>query len=358
MPLTQRQQVVLRGLAASQRPAMKAKFERDNAQPPKKQPPAKKNVDVPPRKGKKPGPKPSRKMKTRSILDPRVSGIPPSMFNVGRGIGVDDCVRFQVSTDATYKKIILVLSRGSFSSVAMDFSDSATGGAPTIRDLPRLAAETVSGGPAAAQASKIGVAVSNITKSDSLQGQVYFHRTQDKVSNPAALSAMTTTQIRALYDSLISHPLTKWRTAEQLVNPHFMYAGVRNEVDYQTFNQWQGPSGTDTFMLTAAVVSEATNYCPMDIMWILIPECSTTQTYFISVHAQFVCRYPHTAVMSSQESWLPTAESSVVNAQRRAAAVLGEVNEVAKASILAAGTAILPEVGLPIDAYEAMRQLG
>lgn len=226
------------------------------------------------------------------------------------------------------------------STVGIRIDNAATGGNPVVFNLPRLALTTTLGGPISARVSKYGLRFKCTTKSQDVMNSVWFLRTSSKRSFPAILSSMTGSQIGLLYDEILNNPRSVEVSNQVLTRTHEMFANVRDDSDYNNFVKWDGPldnltgtpnaaTGADSFQLTLGnyTVSQQTYSVPtpMDLLFVAIPTCATTQTFTFNFTGQMICRFDDDHIASSLHQPLPTATSSAINDTRIAAEVFGDI---------------------------------
>lgn len=304
----------------------------DKAKPRKGQRPQQRRVPQPP--APKARARPAR-MRVPDIFDPRSPALVPTVVSEGAAFPMSGSTVQAINAPTTVRTILAVANTGVSGSVLGFVTNNATPGAG-VSTIPLLAAGSDAGGPTSGRAMKSGVTIINRTQLLNQGGQLCVLNAIQRLSFPAAPSAMTQAQWNEVADGILAHPRSRLFSGADFAKSKTFVNHPLDQTDYLSYQGWRGSLTVDEFWAHLAVwpgSSHATR--PMSTTLIVLEPPAVQNTYEVKTRSMFYTRWPLDSVPGQAHRAVPTASPQVVNAHRDFAEAVGHLprEEIAAAGV-------------------------
>jgi len=164
----------------------------------------------------------------------------------------------------------------------------------------------------------------NVSKEVDVGGVSYMLNLDQKLSFPAAPSAMTHAQWDDVFNTLIAHPKRRPMTAQQFRRPRRFHCSVVDNQRYDTFYPHHGAMTADAWFdniatWTSAVSVLTSGAHAMNTLIYLVEKPPVTQTYVYTTYAQAITRWPASSITARLMRPIPVAtHGQVVDERLRA----------------------------------------
>lgn len=223
-------------------------------------------------------------------------------------------------------RVLVAATNTGASGTILCFTVNSTTPAIAPQTIPTLALSDVAGGPTASRAMKAGITVTNRTQMLNMGGQVSVLNAVQRVSLPAAPSAMTQAQWDTFMDSLVAHPKSRIYSGTDFARSKTFICHPLDQTDYVGYRGHHGTQTGDEFWSHIAVwPTQNPEPRPMSTIFMVFEVPSTNNTYEFKTRASFYTRWPLDTVPGQAHRPVPTADPKVVNALRDHAEATGHV---------------------------------
>jgi len=174
--------------------------------------------------------------------------------------------------------------------------------------------------PTGIRAMKAGVGIVNVTPSLSRGGRVFVLNSDSRLFLANQPSLMTSAQWATVASSIRDHPDCSAFSGNDFSSQKEFFSHIADTVEYENFNNYQGPDTLDTFMEHVATWPGATSETerPMSCVCVLIDPPPANQDYTVSVHGSYYTRWPLNTVANLVTPEVPTASSESLDKMAKA----------------------------------------
>jgi len=289
--------------------------------------------------------KPNSSSRRRDLFSPWNDLLVPVISSEGKAFPTRGIVRDDATISAS--TFMYIATNGGVSGTVLGAVVNSAAPSLVPFTIPTLALSDSSGGPTSGRAMKLGLTLVNTTKVLDQGGRLYILHSNQRFSLPAAPSAMTQAQWTTFFGTVKDHPDTTPYQGADFSNPKAMVSHPISDPDYHDYNQWVGTETFDQFAAHWATWSGASvRNRPMSTIVILFEIPSASQSYTVSVSANFYTRWPITSIPGQHSTYVPTAPAAVLNSHKVAtesrSSVLHDASEISGGALAgAAATAAL-----------------
>lgn len=252
----------------------------------------------------------------RDIFDPRNPHLVPTIVSEGLAFPMVGSTVQAVNAGTAARTLLAVANTGVAGTVLSYLTNNTTPGLG-VNTIPLLANGSDAGGPTSARAMKSGVTIVNRTKLLDQGGQLAVLTASQRVSLPAAPSAMTQAQWNTFLDSIVAHPRSKLYSGSDFQKSKTFINYPLDQSDYIGYQGFHGTLTVDEFWSHIAVwPSSGHEQRPMSTIFIVMETPSATNAYEVKTRSAFYTRWPLDSVPGQAHRPVPVANASVVNQHR------------------------------------------
>lgn len=187
---------------------------------------------------------------------------------------------------------------------------------------------------------KAGVTVVNRTQLLDMGGQVSVLNSSQRVSLPAAPSAMSQAQWSTFFDEIVSHPKSRIYSGADFKKPKTFVTHPLDQTDYLHYEGWHGTLTADEFWAHIAIwPGLAPDPRPMSTVFVVLEVPAVENTYECKSRGSYYTRWPLNTVPGQAQRPVPTAAAGVINAARDHAEATGHLPRGEELGMAAAGAA-------------------